>query len=52
MKCSQCPSKQANKFPISEKEVRWLCVECMNKSLNKEKKETLNYIKASKLYHG
>jgi hypothetical protein len=51
MKCSQCPSKEASRYPISEKEIRILCNNCVNKSLRKETKEKVNYIRASKLYH-
>lgn len=52
MKCSQCPSKEAQKYPISEKEIRILCINCVNKSLNKNRKEKVNYVKAGRLYHG
>lgn len=51
MICSQCPSKHAKKYPISEKEVRILCDNCLNRSLNKERKEKPTFIKASSLYH-
>ena len=52
MKCSQCKNKGASRYPISEKEVRILCVSCVQKNMNKDKKEIPNYTKASKLYHG
>ena len=52
MKCSQCKNKGASRYPISEKEVRILCSGCVQKSLNKDRKEVPNYIKATKLYHG
>ena len=51
MKCSQCKNK-GKRYPISEKEVRVLCDICVQKHLNKDKKETPNYTRASKLYHG
>lgn len=48
-KCSQCTRTDAKKYPISEKEVRWLCPVCVNKNKNKNSKEKPNFIKASKL---
>ena len=50
MKCSQCKNKGASRYPISEKEVRILCFGCVQKSLNKDRKEKVNYVKASKLF--
>lgn len=52
MICSICKSRLAEKYPISEKEVRILCQVCVTKSLNRDRKERVNYVKASELYHG
>lgn len=48
--CSQCSRKDAKKFYISEKEVRWLCIVCVNKNKNKDTKEKVDFIKASRLH--
>lgn len=48
-KCSQCPRTDAKKYFISEKEIRWLCIVCVNKNKNKDSKEKPNFIQASKL---
>lgn len=48
-KCSICSRKDAKKYSISEKESRWLCIECVNKYQNRESREVPNFIKASKL---
>lgn len=51
MRCSLCKSKLAERYQISEKEIRILCQTCVTKSLNKDKIEIVNYVKASKMYH-
>lgn len=48
-KCSQCTRTDAKKYSISEKEVRWLCLVCVNKNKTKDCKEMVNFIPASKL---
>lgn len=49
--CSQCPRTDAKRYPISEKEVRWLCIECVIKFQNQhEKGAKPHFIKASKLF--
>jgi len=48
-KCSHCERKDAKKYSISEKEVRWLCPVCIIKNSKKEDKEKPNFVKASKL---
>lgn len=47
--CSQCERTDASKYPISENEVRWLCPICVQKALNKNKKEKVNFVRASQL---
>lgn len=47
--CSQCTRRDAKKYAISEKEVRWLCVECVLRNNNRDTKEKPNFIKASVL---
>ena len=49
-KCSQCERTDAIRYPISEKEVRWLCPDCVTKHQRKDDKEKPNFIKANKLY--
>jgi len=52
LKCSICGSKHAERYPISEKEVRILCVSCVQKNLNKDNIESVSFVKASRMYHG
>ena len=47
--CSLCPRKDAKKYSISPKEVRWLCISCFQKNKNKNSTEIPNFIKATKL---
>ena len=47
--CSQCTRMDAKKYFISEKEVRWLCVECVLRNNNRDTKEKPNFVKASLL---
>lgn len=47
--CSQCPSNDASKFAISEKEVRWLCPNCVQKALRKNDKEKPHFVRGSQL---
>lgn len=47
--CSQCERKDAKKYSISEKEVRWLCPVCVIKNNNKNSKEKPHFVKASLL---
>jgi len=48
-KCSQCQRTDAKKYPLTEKEVRWLCPLCVIKNKNKDIKEIPNFVKASRL---
>ena len=48
--CSQCPRKDAKKYQITIKEVRWLCPVCVMKNKNKNSKEKPNFISAKKLW--
>ncbi len=48
-KCSQCERKDAKKYQITEKEVRWLCIVCVKRYQNKNLKEKTNFVKASRL---
>jgi len=48
-KCSQCPRDDAKKYPISGKEVRWLCSICLNKNRRRDDKEKPNFIRAGVL---
>ncbi len=50
--CSQCSRKDAVKYPVSIKEVRWLCPDCIAKYLRRDDKEVPNFIKASVLNRG
>ena len=47
--CSQCERKDAKKYYISEKECRWLCPVCVIKNKNRDSKEKVNFLKASRL---
>ena len=47
--CSHCERKDAKKYYISEKECRWLCPVCVIKNKNKDSKEKVNFLKASRL---
>ena len=47
--CSLCPNRNASRYPLNEKEVRWLCPVCVKKALRKDDKEKPNFVKASKL---
>jgi ribosomal protein L37AE/L43A len=48
--CSQCTRKDARKYNIGPKEVRWLCDVCVIKNKNKDLKEKPNFISARKLW--
>ena len=48
-KCSQCSRTDAKKYYISEKECRWLCPVCVIKNKNRDSKEKVDFIKASRL---
>ena len=48
-KCFLCPRKDAKKYTISPKEVRWLCIRCYHKNQNKNSTEIPHFIKATKL---
>lgn len=55
-KCAHCPRKDAVKYPISAKEVRWLCPVCKIKSSRNKFaddpnyfEERPNFLKASKM---
>ncbi len=48
-KCSLCERKDAKKYYISEKEVRWLCPICVIKNKNKDSKEKVDFIRARQL---
>ncbi len=49
-KCSQCIRKDAKKYHIGPKEVRWLCPECVIKNKNSNLREKPNFVKASNLW--
>ncbi len=48
-KCSLCTRKDAKKYYLTEKEVRWLCPVCVIKNKNRDSKEIPNFVKASRL---
>ncbi len=48
--CSKCTRKDAVKYKITTKEVRWLCPLCLLKHNNKNLKEKPNFLPASKLW--
>lgn len=48
-KCSQCTRTDARKYPISEKESRWLCPVHVNQHNQRDIKERPHYVKASQL---
>ena len=48
-KCSHCERKDAKKYQITQKEVRWLCVICVKRYQNKNLKEKVNFVTASRL---
>ena len=50
-KCSQCTRTDAKKYYLTEKEVRWICPECVMKNNNRNSKEKPNFIKASQLQY-
>jgi len=47
--CAHCTRTDAKQYSISEKETRWLCVECITKNANRDAKEKPNFVKASLL---
>ena len=49
-KCSQCQRTDAKKYSISQKEVRWLCPECVIKNTNSNSKEKPHFVSARKLW--
>lgn len=48
-KCSQCERKDAKKYYLTEKEVRWLCAACLMRFKYRDIKEKPNFVKASQL---
>lgn len=48
--CSQCTRKDAKKYNIGPKEVRWLCPACIIKNKNGDLREKPHFISASKLW--
>jgi Zn finger protein HypA/HybF involved in hydrogenase expression len=48
-KCSQCIRNDAEKYPISENEVRWLCPNCVMKNNHRDSRERPHFVRASKL---
>jgi len=48
-KCSQCERTDAVRYPITEKENRWLCPICIGKNNKRDDKEAVSFVKASKL---
>ena len=48
-KCSQCTRTDAKKYYLTGKDVRWLCPVCVNKNKNRDSKEKVDFIKASRL---
>ena len=48
-KCSHCTRTDAKKYHLTEKEVRWLCPVCVIKNKNRDTKEKVNFLKASRL---
>ena len=48
-RCSQCPSEYAQRYPISKKEVRWLCDRCVSKFKAQLWNEVVTFVKAGKL---
>lgn len=48
-KCSQCTRNDAKKYYLTEKEVRWLCPVCVIRNKNRDSKEKVDFIKASRL---
>jgi len=48
-KCSQCTRKDAKKYQITTKDIRWLCPVCVIKNQNRDTKEKPNFVKASQL---
>ena len=48
-KCSQCTRKDAKKYHLTGKEVRWLCPVCVIKNKYRDIKEIPNFLKASRL---
>lgn len=48
-KCSLCPRTDATRYPISEKEVRWMCPVCVQKFVRRNDKEKPNFVKGSQL---
>jgi hypothetical protein len=48
-KCSLCTRTDAKKYHLTEKEVRWLCPVCVIKNKNRDSKEKVDFIKASRL---
>lgn len=49
-KCSLCERKDAKKYYLTEKEVRWLCPVCVMKNKYRDIKEKTNFVKASRLH--
>jgi len=47
--CAHCTRTDAVQYSISEKETRWLCVECVTKHTNRDVKEKPHFVKASRL---
>jgi len=47
--CALCTRTDAVQYSISEKETRWLCVDCISKHANRDVKEKPHFVKASLL---
>ena len=51
LRCGQCGRKPAKRYPVSEKEVRLLCSECLARfQAGSNTGEKPNFVKASKLH--
>ena len=49
-KCALCPRKDAKKYYLTQKEVRWLCSVCVIKNKTRDSTEIPNFVKASRLF--
>lgn len=47
--CAHCPRTDAKQYHISEKETRWLCIQCVIKNTNSNAKEKPHFVRASML---
>ena len=48
-KSSQCERMDAERYPVSEHEYRWLCIVCIGRFKAQFNKEKPNFVRASKL---